>query len=141
MNQAELYKECSLGQHQYGLYLIDLIVPKNGDRVLDIGSGTGNLTYDLASRVGDNGEVLAIDPDSERMAVAKSNQPVKIKNIDWYNGSILSYPDNLNNKFNIAFSNYVFHWILNKQNQLKKYMMLCCQEVNLHSLLFVVIRN
>ncbi len=120
MNQAELYKQYSIGQYEYGLKLIELLAPRVSDKVLDIGSGTGNLTYNLANRVGSSGEVLAIDPDTQRMAVAKVNQPVKITNINWYNDTVLSYPKHLSNKFNLAFSNYVFHWIQKQDMSLNK---------------------
>lgn len=35
-----------------------------GEKVLDIGCGTGFLTYELAKMVGGNGSVVGIDPDS-----------------------------------------------------------------------------
>jgi ubiquinone/menaquinone biosynthesis C-methylase UbiE len=120
MNQAELYKKYSKGQNEYGLHLMDLLNPTIGSSILDIGSGTGNLTYQLAHRVGNSGKVIAIDPDLQRMTVAKSKQPEDINNIQWYNGTLCSYPNSLSNCFNFAFSNYVFHWVPNQEQIAQK---------------------
>lgn len=50
------------------------VVP--GDRVLDVGCGTGQLTMALAERTGDPANVAAIDPSTEFVAVCRSRVPL-----------------------------------------------------------------
>ena len=51
--------------------MIDLVHPKVNSTVLDLGCGTGNLTCILAERVGPGGKVIGVDPDKERLHVAR----------------------------------------------------------------------
>ena len=46
---------------------------KPGYKVLDMGCGTGELTRFLAELVGEDGEVVGVDPDKKRIKVAKEN--------------------------------------------------------------------
>lgn len=50
-------------------YFLDLIF--EGHKILDAGCGPGSITLDLASLVGDRGDVLGIDFSSEAIAVAQ----------------------------------------------------------------------
>ena len=59
-DQADLYKQVSIGQHLAGVELIDQLALRPGDSVLDIGSGTGNLTAIMAEKIGSTGCVYAI---------------------------------------------------------------------------------
>lgn len=119
MNQAELYRTHSIGQHQVGLQLMDYLNIKSGNKILDIGSGTGNLTYELAKKIGLSGTVCALDPDTDRMKIAQANQPNNLTNIKWFNGNIENYTDEINS-FDFAYSNYVFHWIPDQEQAINK---------------------
>ena len=46
---------------------------KAGDRVLDVGCGSGRLTLAAQSWVGENGEAVGIDPSPEMIEVARQN--------------------------------------------------------------------
>jgi SAM-dependent methyltransferase len=54
--------------------LIELAVVRPGDRVLDVGCGTGQLTVALATAVG-GGQVAAVDPAEKVVAVCRSRVP------------------------------------------------------------------
>ena len=49
-----------------------------GMSVLDLGCGTRNLTKILSERVGPEGRIIAVDPDKERLEIAKSNYSARI---------------------------------------------------------------
>ena len=50
---------------------VELLDPRPGERVLDIGSGPGYLAAELAARVGRSGTVCAIDPSPSMNALAE----------------------------------------------------------------------
>lgn len=63
-SQAKLatqYSKVSTWQYHRGRLLIELANPKNGEIVLELGCGTGQLTYEIANRVMPSGKVIAID--------------------------------------------------------------------------------
>ena len=68
---AEAYEENSSEQVRLGMDLIQKINPKKGDKVLDMGCGTGKLSEVFADLVGPEGQVVAIDPDTERLKIAR----------------------------------------------------------------------
>ena len=51
--------------------MIDMLNVEKGAIVLDLGCGTGYLTKALSERVGPEGKVVAVDPDGERLKIAK----------------------------------------------------------------------
>ena len=52
-------------------YYIDLAAPKPGDRVLDLGSGSGTDSFALAHLVGAEGRVIGVDMTDEQLAKAE----------------------------------------------------------------------
>jgi ubiquinone/menaquinone biosynthesis C-methylase UbiE len=56
--------------HQLRALVADRLKLRPGDRVLDVGSGTGRLAVVLAQRVGPTGSVTGIDPSKEMGARA-----------------------------------------------------------------------
>lgn len=59
-----------------------------GQRVLDVGCGTGILAREIASRIGSVGRVVGIDPSPGMLAVAKQLAPV----VEWREGVAESLP-------------------------------------------------
>ena len=54
-------------------FMLELLQPKPGDKILDIGSGSGWQTAMLAYIVGDQGKVFAIERISELVEFGKKN--------------------------------------------------------------------
>jgi len=72
---AERYHRVSNPQLEWGRRVLSRLVPQPGERVLDIGCGTGRLTAELVAALGD-GMVVAIDR-SEAMLREAAAQPVE----------------------------------------------------------------
>lgn len=119
-DQAQLYKQVGIKQHDAGLELIEMLSPKAGAKVLDIGSGTGDLTFELARQVSPGGEIFAIEPDDDRRCLAQSTQPEEISNIHWFSGDLDGAASKLKPEYHLAFSNYVFHWIEDQNRAVKQ---------------------
>ena len=73
---AEGYQQNSLSEQKVdGEDFIQTdVCPKVGDVILDLGCGTGELSAYLAELVGPEGKVVGIDPDKERIQLAKETQ-------------------------------------------------------------------
>lgn len=64
------------GKHAFvwelGKGVVELLAPKRGERILDVGCGTGHLTADIAAS---GAEVLGIDSSEEMIAEARKRYP------------------------------------------------------------------
>jgi trans-aconitate methyltransferase len=94
------------GNHSYvwelGADLVDLLAPQPGERILDLGCGTGHLTSKIAGR---GAQVLGIDNSPEMIGQARQNYPaLQFALADAAN---FSFPD----QFDAVFSNAALHWI------------------------------
>ena len=107
ISSAMYYKQTSYLQKEDGMKLIDVFSPKMGDHILDLSCGTGFLTDILAERVGQKGKVIAVDPDSERISIAKDCYGGKT-NIKFVVGSDKDFPEG---EYDGIFSNSTIHWI------------------------------
>ena len=113
---AEGYQQNSLSEQKVdGEDFIQTdVYPKVGDVILDLGCGTGELSAYLAELVGPEGKVIGVDPDKERIQLAKETHN-QIENLSFVEGSAINFPGIGANVYNIVFSNYVLHWMGNKQ--------------------------
>ena len=89
--------------------LIKLLAPEKGDKVLDLGCKTGYLSKVLVDLVGPEGQVVVIDPDTERLKVARDKYTAS--NLQYLEGSSDNIPGG---EYDIVFSNYALHWIKDK---------------------------
>ncbi|KMY50514.1 class I SAM-dependent methyltransferase [Peribacillus loiseleuriae] len=87
---------------EYGNHLIELLAPKAGERILDLGCGTG----DLAKRLHDyKVDVVGVD-QSKNMVMQAMNKYPTIK-FFVQDATNLEYK----NEFDAVFSNATLHWI------------------------------
>jgi demethylmenaquinone methyltransferase/2-methoxy-6-polyprenyl-1,4-benzoquinol methylase/phosphoethanolamine N-methyltransferase len=83
----------TLGQaHRLRLLTVDQAQLKPGEKVLDVGCGTGGVTIPAKLRVGKTGDVKGIDPAPEMIAVARRKASRAGLEIDFRVGVIESLP-------------------------------------------------
>ena len=115
---AKSYQHVSLFQREHGKKLIDDVEIHRGHVILDLGCGTGELSAYLSELVGQDGRVVAVDPDSYRVEVARESHR-EVKNLAFHEGSSASFPGMGSETYDIVFSNFVFHWIKDKEEAFK----------------------
>jgi trans-aconitate methyltransferase len=94
------------GKHGFvtelGRDLIDLLAPRPGERVLDLGCGTG----DLAAAIAELGaKVVGLDASSEMLAAARAKFPAH----EFVHGDAASF--RFDEPFDAVFSNAALHWV------------------------------
>jgi trans-aconitate 2-methyltransferase len=99
---SSLYEDRHSFVWRSGEELLDLLDPKPGERILDLGCGTGHLTAQIAER---GAEVVGIDSSVSMIAQARQNFPkLKFQLAD-------ARDFRFDTPFNGIFSNAVLHWI------------------------------
>src|SRR4029453_7867530 len=63
---------------------------EDGFRILDVGSGLGQLTYRMSEAVGPNGFCLGIERDTNQLSVARKNYVAR--NLEFRQGDALALP-------------------------------------------------
>ena len=82
--------------------LVGLLAPQAGERILDVGCGTGALTAEIADR---GAEILGVDQSEEMISQARKKFPaLKFEVLD-------ARQLRFDAKFDAVFSNAVLHWI------------------------------
>ncbi|WGH76794.1 methyltransferase domain-containing protein [Tenacibaculum tangerinum] len=102
--QPELYNQKHSFVYHYGEALIKLLNPKQNERVLDVGCGSGQLTDKINNL---SNEAIGIDKSAEMIADAKSKFP----NIEFHVGDAENFA--FEKKFDAIFSNATLHWVKN----------------------------
>ena len=99
---AELYDNKHAFVSQYGEGVLELLDVKPGERILDLGCGTG----DLAKLIWEHGaDVLGIDASPDMIAKAKAKYPELDFSVA--NGTDFHFDE----LFDAVFTNAVLHWI------------------------------
>jgi trans-aconitate 2-methyltransferase len=99
---SELYQESHSFVWQYGRDLLQLLAPQPGERILDVGCGTGQLTAAIASS---GAEVVGVDHSEEMILAARKNFPnlyFEVADAARLRFSI---------EFDAVFSNAALHWV------------------------------
>jgi ubiquinone/menaquinone biosynthesis C-methylase UbiE len=111
---ASTYERVSTRQFNHGKVLIAALAPAPGDRVLDIGCGTGRLGDYVAGLVAPAGEVIGLDPLPLRIDIASAKNP-RFKASVGRAEDLSRFPPE---SFDVAYMNSVFHWIEDKARAL-----------------------
>jgi len=99
----ELYEARHSFVWQFGQDLLELLDPRPGERILDLGCGPGNLTQKIAERGAD---VLGLDSSPAMIGQARQNYP-RLQ-FTLLNASTMHF----NSEFDAVFSNAALHWML-----------------------------
>lgn len=87
---------------------------KEGDHVLDLGSGAGNDCFVARAIVGDKGKVTGIDFTDEMLSKARTNkEKLGFQNVEFVKGDIESMPFS-NGTFDVVISNCVLNLVPDK---------------------------
>jgi trans-aconitate methyltransferase len=87
---------------RYGADLLDLLAPQPGERILDVGCGTGQLTAEIAGR---GAHVIGLDRSAEMLADARRNFP----HLEFVEADAAHFE--FSEPFDAVFSNAALHWV------------------------------
>ncbi|HLK67934.1 MAG TPA: class I SAM-dependent methyltransferase [Bryobacteraceae bacterium] len=98
-----LYQSSCSFVWEYGREMIGLLAPQTGERILDVGCGTGQLTAEIARS---GAAVTGIDSSPAMIAQARENFPDLRFDVQ----DICNLP--FHQEFDAIFSNAVLHWVV-----------------------------
>lgn len=99
---AELYERRHAFVYEQAADLLELLEPRAGERILDLGCGTGNLTAKIAES---GAHVIGIDASPEMIKQARQNYP----RIEFHLADVCDFRGD--EPFDAVFSNAALHWI------------------------------
>ena len=108
---AKAYDKVSGLQIEAGSRFIRDLNLSLGDKVLDMGCGTGHLTKYIADIVGPDGLAIGVDPDAERIKIAQEKSK-DVSNLQFYLGSsAIGFPHDNEPYYDVHISTSAFHWV------------------------------
>ena len=87
---------------RYGAGLLELLAPRPGERILDLGCGTGQLTSQIAES---GAHVVGLDKSASMLEEARKNFP----HIEFVLADAASFQ--VPGSFDAVFSNAALHWV------------------------------
>lgn len=103
---VDLYNEKHSFVHQYGSQLVDLLNPKPGENILDLGCGSGQLTKKISEF---SSHVIGIDSSEEMIKASQKLFP----DLEFHHMGAESF--DFEQSFDAIFSNAVLHWVKNQK--------------------------
>jgi len=115
---AQHYEHVSAA-HQFkgGQVLIEELAVTSGEKVLDVGCGTGLLAEYVAGLVGPTGFVVGIDPLPMRIALAQQKGRA---NLSFKVGTAYNLREFPEANFDVVYLNAVLHWLSEKMGPLQE---------------------
>jgi len=113
---AATYDKVSVRQFNHGKVLVGSLRVKPGERVLDVGCGTGRLGEYVAGLVAPHGEVVGLDPLPLRIELAAR----KSSRFSARVGRAEDLSALEDQSFDVAYLNSVFHWVEDKPRALRE---------------------
>lgn len=101
---TELYESRHSFVWKYGEGLLDVLAAQPGERILDLGCGTGQLTDKIAAAGSD---VIGLDASPDMIGQARQNFPRLQFTLQ--DAATMQWA----NEFDAVFSNAALHWMLN----------------------------
>jgi trans-aconitate methyltransferase len=98
----ELYQSGHSFVWEYGRELVGLLAPRAGERILDVGCGTGQLTAEIARS---GAKVIGIDSSQTMITEARRHYA----DLRFELADVLSLNDR--EEFDAVFSNAALHWV------------------------------
>lgn len=93
-----------------GKGVLDWLRPKIGERILDLGCGTGDLAWEIA---GTGATVSGLDSSSAMITAARSKYPA----LSFYHGNAEDFAETalVDERYHAIFSNAALHWVKDAQ--------------------------
>ena len=102
----ELYEARHSFVWQFGEGVVDVLAPKAGERILDLGCGTGQLTNKIAES---GAQVVGLDASAEMIGQARQNYP-QLQFV-LKDAAKMDFEE----QFDAVFSNAALHWMLDAE--------------------------
>ncbi|MGD1043718.1 MAG: methyltransferase domain-containing protein [Bacteroidota bacterium] len=107
------YAKSSSVQQQWARELIHKLSLMGNETLLDIGSGDGKVTTEIASYLS-NGSIIGIDSSEAMIALAQSKYSTGVfPNVRFQHADASSLK--FENEFDVVFSNATLHWIIDQR--------------------------
>lgn len=91
---------------KYGLELIELLAPQRGERILDLGCGTGHLTNQIALS---GAQIIGLDISQAMIEQARQNYP----ELEFVQADAVAF--SFSEPFDAVFSNAALHWMTRQE--------------------------
>ena len=112
---AILYSQTSAIQKRDGLKMLERLSIKRNECIPDLGCGTGQVALLLSEKVGEEGKIVAVDPDQERIKIAQEKH--NASNIEFLVASDKDFPTG---QYDNILCFFVLHWIKDKAATFKR---------------------